>query len=670
MFFCAASGLSYYQHYNSTKVKMNFSFVQSIKAAHWKLEEKHFSEKKFKIKAPTQFNQKLVLSHHNILDKRFNSESYLQEAEELKRISLNTQNRVNMQNAYRALKGQFYIAAANMSRATQVAKVNTQKKTYKRLKPQYLTAFKPRQQKLNTQRKVASIKINNQKVEVKPRALAIHKKDIKKDKVRKPNPKKLVKKTIKKEVKALKPKLIAKKIRPKNKKIKTKTNKESAVKASKVTINKSTEVAVRTEKLNTQSEIDQIKTETVNTQKTEVTDVNVKNEYSTEEVLVSSQVVVAKNEIKTSRVIEAFNWEESVEQGEYKVWSHEGYSDETEGKWLMAKANHYWPTLYWGEDSNSNVEIPLISNNSAWMLSRESLIGTDVQQETGIIFGKVNAGWEIDFSGRSEEVIFLDKNNNVIKQSDKNKERYFILLNAEPGAHILYAHNSQKKLTAGVGVATLESTATYVDLSKPSMKTIKGTVLDGSSHSNTGVKNVQVQVIGNEEKISVTNNDGQFKIDNIVTFSNMPVYVETVHPRMGFKHRYQVANNKFNSAQLYRFSVDQVMQWTDQLEGGVSPQSGLIVAALPKISNTNNNEFFAGVHSLRADNNLTPETYSLSSGGQLEVRQALEGRLPRFLSVQVPSGFVLAEVKDQNREVVWSEMISAQKNVINVIGFN
>lgn len=221
-----------------------------------------------------------------------------------------------------------------------------------------------------------------------------------------------------------------------------------------------------------------------------------------------------------------------------------------------------------------------------------------------------------------------------------------------------------------MAVAVLKSTATYVDLTKPKIKNINGLVLDGSSKSNSGVKNVQVQLIGSEEQISVTDRSGRFKIKDVVTFSGMPVYVETVHPRMGFKHRYQLTNSNFDGARLYRFSSDQVTQWVDQLEGGVSPQSGMIVAALPKISNTENAEFYAGVYSMKEGNNLVPETYSLSLRGQLEVKRALEERLPRFLSVQVPSGFALAEVKNQNKEVVWSEMVSTQKNVINVIGFN
>ena len=147
-----------------------------------------------------------------------------------------------------------------------------------------------------------------------------------------------------------------------------------------------------------------------------------------------------------------------------------------------------------------------------------------------------------------------------------------------------------------------------------------------------------------------------------------PVFVETTTP-IGFKHRYRVTPSNLDGVELYRLGDKQVRDWVAQLEGGVSPDSGLIVAAMPSLTkNYGDGRLFPSTHSLLGNTTLTPETYTLSADGELEESKPLEAASPRYVSVQIPTGPVVSQVEDNNRNVVWSQLVLAQPGVISIVG--
>jgi hypothetical protein len=120
---------------------------------------------------------------------------------------------------------------------------------------------------------------------------------------------------------------------------------------------------------------------------------------------------------------------------------------------------------------------------------------------------------------------------------------------------------------------------------------------------------------------------------------------------------------------LFRMSDAQIQAWVGQLEGGVSPDSGLIVAAMPSLARRyGEGRLFAGTKTLLGNRTLSPETYVVSQDGQLEEGKPLEMNASRFVSVQVPAGPVVSQVEDNNRNVVWSQLVLAQPGVVNVVG--
>jgi hypothetical protein len=153
--------------------------------------------------------------------------------------------------------------------------------------------------------------------------------------------------------------------------------------------------------------------------------------------------------------------------------------------------------------------------------------------------------------------------------------------------------------------------------------------------------------------------------------SDFPIYVETeTDASHGFTHRYEVNPSELENRELFRMSEQQVRLWLDQLEGGISPDSGLLVAAVPRelLKARPGKQLSGSVSTLSPFPSLIPETYQMAPSGQLHVDQALVQKVPRFLAVQLPEGPCTAEVWDHEQKVVWSHLFVAQPRIINVVG--
>jgi len=93
-----------------------------------------------------------------------------------------------------------------------------------------------------------------------------------------------------------------------------------------------------------------------------------------------------------------------------------------------------------------------------------------------------------------------------------------------------------------------------------------------------------------------------------------------------------------------------------------------VIGALPPSLMVETGAVFPAVRPLIANNTLRPETYSLSAEDRLLVKAPLEISSPRFISVQVPDGAVVAQLKDKTNRRVWSELVFASPGVVNVLG--
>jgi hypothetical protein len=344
-------------------------------------------------------------------------------------------------------------------------------------------------------------------------------------------------------------------------------------------------------------------------------------------------------------VVEAFEWNTPVQTTDSHAITLEG--------WSQVLASDHWPVIYWNPSGQS--QAPMISHNTAVMLAHYA--DTQLQPGAAIVFGKIPAGWDVEFSDRAEKVVYLN-----------GKNRYFAFVNAAPGAQLVTLKAALGAETAAVAVPVLSGTSTYVDLTSVSKRVFSGHVLDASAAERKGVAGATVDVVGQANAVFFTTESGYFHLSEVYVVGDYPVYVESTMPA-GFKHRYRVTPGKMDDIELFHLGDKQVREWLAQLEGGVSPVSGLIVAAVPGlIRSYGDGRLFPSVRTLLSDSTLSPETYTVSSEGELDAGAPLEAIAPRFVSVQIPTGPVVSQVEDNNRNVVWSQLVFAQPGVINVVG--
>jgi hypothetical protein len=389
--------------------------------------------------------------------------------------------------------------------------------------------------------------------------------------------------------------------------------------------------------------------------------INTADEYSVDALNTQSATVANDATVLT----EAFDWISTV-SGATKTYVSKEAGSQNAG-WVLAKAADHWPTLA----RRSAAGIPLISKNTSKLLS--TLAGANLESEAGIVFGKLPSGWTVRLSGRSERPIFLNARNQTISPGTLEGERYFAFLNVAPGAHLVYLANRTGVEEGAVGLAVVGGTATFADLTTIRKSTVTGKILDGSDAQSRAMAGASVRVLGAVSTHTESNRSGRFSIENVLTVGDYPVYIET-DSNGGYTHRYQLAPSQLQNAVLYRLSPSAIQTWTTQLEGAISPDSGIVIAAVPSIAANpaTRGRLTPLVQSLASNPTLRPEVYTLSSVGQMQVGQSLGPQNTRFVSVQVPEGPAIAKVVDSekpaDKNLVWSEMLMVSPAVVNIVG--
>ena len=337
--------------------------------------------------------------------------------------------------------------------------------------------------------------------------------------------------------------------------------------------------------------------------------------------------------------------------------------------WMKAQAAQHWSTLYWNNGASS---LPLISVNSARLMAAKS--GVALQEGAGIVFGRVAAGWRVEFSGRAEAPYFFDSQNQLVSASQSGNqtdgERTFVFVNAAPGAQLVYAINTNGDQVGAIATPVLAGSSTYLDLTEASSVSLTGVVFDGQSDRSRGIANAQVSVIGQPKAFVTTDARGVFAMEHITQLGHYPLYLDTNRGKE-YTHRYRVimGDRKEKNVALVRLSDQQITDTLGQLQGGISPESGIVAAAVPGlISRVMDPALTPSVTSLVANPSLVPETYTLSATGQLAVQEPLRAGFQRFVSVQIPEGPALVQTVGKQKTPLWSELLFISRGVVNVVG--
>lgn len=376
---------------------------------------------------------------------------------------------------------------------------------------------------------------------------------------------------------------------------------------------------------------------------------------------------VASVDARVRTYVEAFDSQTPVSDGSSEMLSREP----GETGWLVSSSYQHLPTLEWVGDSHRDLETPLISENTSRMLG--TLAGTPLQRDAGLVFGKLAPGWKIDFSGRAEIPVYLDSNLRIVTSDEVGSERYFVFLNAAPGAHLVYLNHAESGGDGAVAFPVMGGTATYLDLTHISYASVYGQVVLAGDEvdDRRAISRATVRVVGQASATGATNRRGYFHFDSVMVAADYPIFVET-DKGTGFTHRYRVLPKNLQNLTLYRISRHQVEDWIGQIEGGISSESGIVLAAVPGVvANQPDITLLPSVRSVAPTLRMIPETYTLTPADLLHPRTALEVDENRFLGIEVPEGPVLAQVSqdaDGKKGVVWSELTIASPNVVTLVG--
>ncbi|MBN20878.1 MAG: hypothetical protein CL678_06265 [Bdellovibrionaceae bacterium] len=354
----------------------------------------------------------------------------------------------------------------------------------------------------------------------------------------------------------------------------------------------------------------------------------------------------------------------SKDQVRIKVVSFEGKQDSKGPRWETFDSRSFHKTLALVNPRKRKVEV--LSLNAIKMLNQ--IHSQPVLSQMGWVYGRLPAGWMVSLNGRSGEVIYLGEDERILSLKEAMNSKTpvtFVYINVAPGARLLALSNHLLKKTAKVALPVLSKVATYLDLRKVNHNTVVGQVLDAMSTRLDGLDGIQVKIVGQPQSTVFSNMIGHFEIENVLSFGHYPYFVETDHSD-GYTHRYRFSP-KQTQVQLFRFPVEAIDDWIFQVPKGLSPQSGLVVGAFPGLKNYGK-EFYPEVKTLESRATLRPQIFSLSHSGELFLESSLEKKHPRMLGVQVPEGWSLHRIRNQNGKTLWSELHVASRGVINIIG--
>lgn len=376
--------------------------------------------------------------------------------------------------------------------------------------------------------------------------------------------------------------------------------------------------------------------------------------HSTEVSLAAARTVASQPAITA---YDAFNSNQEINSARIVPYTIEG----EKAGWTYAEAPDHWSTL-----TRSSKEIPMISSNTAKLLG--TLAQANLEPQAGVLFGRIPIGWSVRISGRSERPLFLNERNQTVAAQNMEEVRTFVFLNVAPGAHLLYLTNRLGVEEGAIGVVVLGGVSTYADVTEIKRTSITGRVLDGGNSAGAPIANATVRILGSVAGQTVTNEKGFFRIDGVVTVDEHPVFVET-DAKDGNTHRYQLRSTDLRDTVLYRLDSASLQTWLGQLEGSISPESGLIVGAVPNvIAAEEGAKLTPKLKPLSPSATLQPETYTLSVNGQMQAEAPLDAKSTRFVSVQVSEGPALVSIEGADQNVRRSEILMTSPGVVSLFG--
>ncbi|MBL7715936.1 MAG: hypothetical protein JNL01_10770 [Bdellovibrionales bacterium] len=337
-----------------------------------------------------------------------------------------------------------------------------------------------------------------------------------------------------------------------------------------------------------------------------------------------------------------------------EILSSEGSADRLRPEaWIEVSKKGYVPLVTQvGNDSR----YPLLSDGALEVLQLKA--GMKQSERAGIVMGQVAVDTEIKLSGRADPVFFVDS------EGQSPLVKTFVILNAEPGMQFVRIIQKKTRKSLGIGLPVLAGKVSRLDARTVKSARIRGRILGADVNSAQKLNGVHLKVVGQtEQKVN-----GTFDLADVSYVPGFPVYIE-LEAKDGFTHRYSVDPSKELRNDFFLFGANRVQEWVGQLEGGVHPTSGLVVAAFTvMIPNLESKRGTFKVEPVIADQGLDPESYVLGAGEKLLVATPLSPENTIGIGAQVPEGLNQVRIEDRLGKVKWNRWIPSSPGVISVSG--
>ena len=368
---------------------------------------------------------------------------------------------------------------------------------------------------------------------------------------------------------------------------------------------------------------------------------------------------------------------EQVAGATARVFAAEGGHRLSTHAWVQVSGGYSVPTLQWVSRTDLSGQqlsaLRVLSPNSMSLLG--ALKGASVDPDRGVVFGRVPAGYSVGLAGSAEQPLYLSTDGrDALDPWDNGQDRVFAFLNIQPGAAVVQLLDTHSQEPQGVVSApVLSASATYLELTPPELRTLSIQVLDGTAKVARPISGAQLRVVGWKAPSVGSGKEGRAVLRSLPQVGTYPVYFE-VTPREGYPHRYRVQADR-SEVQAWVFSEGVVSQWLSQLEGGVHPDSGLLVGRVDPRGLGGGGAFSPQLESHTLDQAVQPEVYHWvrsddDGAGELAVDTELDAQNSRFVGVQLMPGAHSVSILSGPASVankVWSDWMISSPGVIQVV---
>lgn len=234
-----------------------------------------------------------------------------------------------------------------------------------------------------------------------------------------------------------------------------------------------------------------------------------------------------------------------------------------------------------------------------------------------------------------------------------------------PGAGIVRVQSPDRSKEAVVAVMAKPGRTALLSLGSEAFLAepvrVHGHVFEAEGLEPTPVAGVEVQLVGDASRVAITDAHGAYDLGELVLAKEAKVFIEATRAG-GFKHRFEATAA---DQSLFLFSEERLASWGRAFEGGLSPTSGWVVAAVAR----------AGLKPVVEPSSraLTPEVYELSTDNSISLDSEAERRgrrdshSGRWLGVEIPEGHAQISLQDERGKTLSSTWSVISPGVVNVI---